>query len=280
MSKLLVPAVLVLSLLPLDARPDDESDGAARGHLVLVGGGGTTDAIRARALELAGGKSAKIVVLPHASGRDDRGESAAEMWREDGAAAVVNVGDTSAERALEALAAADLVWISGGAQDRFMETWRDTPVPQAIRDAYARGAVVGGTSAGAALMSSAMMTGEADLEAVHAERTELVGGLALWPEVIVDQHFVRRQRQNRLLSAVLDRPELVGVGIDERTAVIVSAGGRRFEVVGDSNVIVIDARKASVDETKPGEPLAARGLTLHVLRTGMTMELAPQEDNR
>lgn len=246
------------------------------GHLVLVGGGGTTDAIRARAIELAGGREARAVVLPQASGTDERGEGSAEMWREDGLVEVTNVDGLPPERAVELIDAADLVWISGGSQQRFVEAWKDTPVPAAIRRAYERGAVVGGTSAGAAVMSPAMITGEADLGAIRKGATELVDGLGLLPGTIVDQHFLARQRSNRLISAVLDRPGLVGVGIDERTAVIVSGAGR-LEVVGESAVLIVDAREATVAETEPGAVHAATGLRMHLLRAGMSLELALQE---
>src|SRR2546428_204716 len=80
--------------------------------------------------------------------------------------------------------------------------------------------------------------------------TQPTDGLALWPEVIVDQHFFKRQRFNRLLACVLDHPELVGVGIDEKTAVVVS--NDKCEVIGESTVLVVDARSAVRKETKSG----------------------------
>jgi len=89
--------------------------------------------------------------------------------------------------------------------------------------------------------------------------------------VIVDQHHLKRQRQSRLISLVLERPDLVGVGIDERTAVVVS--GRRFEVIGESSVLVIDARRAAIEPRAPGSLSAARDITVHVLTAGMGMDL-------
>jgi len=141
-----------------------------------------------------------------------------------------------------------------------------------IRDRYQHGAIVGGTSAGAAIMSAAMITGEADLQSITAGKTEIADGLGLWPEVIVDQHFLKRQRMNRLISAVLDRRTLVGVGIDESTAVIVH--GASFDVIGKSSVVVIDPRGATIDPVQPGTPDTGRGLGLTVLRAGMTYSLA------
>jgi cyanophycinase len=101
--------------------------------------------------------------------------------------------------------------------------------------------------------------------------TELVPGLGLFEGSIVDQHFVARQRGNRLLSAVLEHPDHVGFGIDERTALVVSGG--RAEVLGEGAVLVYDARRAEVEASEAGCPCAARGLELHVLRRGMTHAL-------
>ncbi len=120
-----------------------------------------------------------------------------------------------------------------------------------------------------------MLTGEADLRRIAVGATELVAGLGVWKGAIVDQHVLARQRLNRTISAVLDRPELVGVAVDERTAAILV--GTRVEVVGERNVVVIDARTASVPAGEEGEPSAGTGLVLHVLRSGMTLDLAREE---
>jgi cyanophycinase len=95
--------------------------------------------------------------------------------------------------------------------------------------------------------------------------------LGIWPEVLIDQHFLARQRDNRLISAVLDRPTLVGVGIDEGTAVIVKDG--EFEVVGKSSVVVIDARKAKVDKADPKTLATGRDLRVSILKAGQKYSL-------
>jgi cyanophycinase len=97
--------------------------------------------------------------------------------------------------------------------------------------------------------------------------TKTAPGLGLWPEVIFDQHFLKRQRHSRLISLVLEHPTLVGVGIDERTAAIVS--GSRFEVLGEGAVVVFDGRKATIEARQPGQLTAARNVTMHVLTNGM-----------
>ncbi|MFG0320085.1 MAG: cyanophycinase [Planctomycetota bacterium JB042] len=243
---------------------------AAPGPLVVVGGGGTPDEVVRRALELAGGKDARVLILPQASSRGDAGRSTAEMFREAGAKRVDIAKLKPARAAREKILAADLLWMSGGSQRRLMEALREARLIDAVREAHANGAVVGGTSAGAAVLSARMITGEADLEGVGRGRTELEDGLGLWPGVIVDQHFLKRRRNNRLLAAVLDHPGDLGVGIDERTAVIVR--GDRFEVAGTGGVLVYDARQAEIEDGEAGDPHAARGVRLHLLRPGETFE--------
>jgi cyanophycinase len=131
--------------------------------------------------------------------------------------------------------------------------------------------VVGGTSAGAAALSKVMLTGDADLESLSSGKTVTIDGLGLLTQVIVDQHFVRRQRQNRLMSLVLDMPTLVGLGIDEATAAIVD--GDTVSVLGRSAVVMIDARKADVSRATPGQPVAGRGIAVTILRDGMSVSL-------
>ena len=241
------------------------------GPLIVVGGGGTTPAILSKALAVAGGRDARVAVLPQASELPDTGTGSAKMWLDSGAkeARPVVLADRSAARDL--IGQATLIWMPGGDQNRFMKAITDAGLDDLIRERHKAGVAVGGTSAGAAVLSDAMITGEADLKSVTTGTTQLARGLGLWPEVIVDQHFLKRQRGNRLISAVLDRPTLVGVGIDERTAVIVR--GSTFEVVGASAVVVVDARHATRAPSVHGRPVAATDIRLSVLRDGMTYRL-------
>ena len=242
----------------------------AKGALVIVGGGGTTPAIVARTLELAGGKDAIVVVLPQSSAVADAGDSSVKMWLDAGAreARKVAFPDPDAKAALER---ATLIWMPGGDQNRFMKAIDGTGLDEVIRSAFKKGAVVGGTSAGAAVLSAMMITGEAELTSLASGKTVLGKGLGLWPDAIVDQHFLKRQRNNRLLSAVLDNPGTVGVGIDEATAVVLR--GSKLEVVGRSAVVVFDARGAKVSKAAPGEVVAGTNLKLSVLREGMSYDL-------
>ena len=236
-----------------------------------MGGGGTTDEIVSRTLALAGGKSAVVAVLPQSSAVANAGDSSVKMWLDAGAKSAEKVGFEDRGAARAALEAATLIWMPGGDQNRFMKAIAGTGLAEVILARYRAGAVVGGTSAGAAVLSAAMITGDADLKALTAGTTVLTNGLGLLDNVIVDQHFLRRQRSNRLVSAVLDRPTLVGVGIDEATAVIFR--GTEMEVVGKSAVVVVDARRARVEPSAPGELVAGTSVTLSVLRQGMTYSL-------
>ena len=242
-----------------------------KGHLVVVGGGGVPDVILKRAIELAGGPAAPIVVFPQASELADTGDVAVDMWRNAGATNVKWLPLTDAAAARQAVESAAFIWFPGGDQSKLMKAFEGTGVPEVISRRYRDGAVVGGTSAGAAVMSAIMLTGDADLQSITVGATKTAAGLGLWPEVIVDQHHLKRQRQSRLISLVLEHPTIVGVGIDERTAAIVS--GPRFEIIGESSVLVIDARRAKIEPRAPGARAAARDITLHVLTAGMGMEI-------
>lgn len=242
-----------------------------KGHLVVVGGGGVPDSVLQRALALAGGPSARVVVFPQASEEADTGDVAVAMWKKAGATDVrwLNLKDPAADA--RAVGAASIIWFPGGDQNNLMKAFAGTPVPDAIRARYAAGAVVGGTSAGAAVMSPIMLTGDADLQSITVAATKTAPGLGLWPGVIVDQHFLKRQRHSRSISAVMDHPDHLGIAIDERTAAIVS--GTRFEVLGESSIVVLDARKAVIEPRAPGQLAAGRGILLHVLTNGMTFDL-------
>jgi cyanophycinase len=170
------------------------------------------------------------------------------------------------------------VWFAGGDQSRLMAAIGGTPVETAIHQRYRDGAAIGGTSAGAAVMSTMMITGnerrlggdrpprDSSEAYLTIDRNNIVTarGFGLLPRTIVDQHFVRRKRHNRLMSLVLENPDMLGVGIDEATALQVNPDGR-WTVVGTSVVVVYDARGAGIT---PSGVLGASGLRLHVLSPG------------
>jgi len=264
-----------------------DNDAASRdqpGPLVAVGGGSTIRAIRERILESARevglGDQPRVLVVPQASSRENAGGGSVEMWRDEHGldhVTILKIDDRDAARAQ--IAAADIIWMPGGNQNRLMRVLRETELIEAIRTRHAHGAIVGGTSAGAAVLSGPMITGDADLESIRAQMTELESGLDLWPNAIVDQHFIARRRFNRLLSAVLDNPQMLGIGVDESTAAILHSDGA-IEVVGASSVMIIDARAAKADADDQSEMNghhAATGIVLHVLTDGMRLEVEPND---
>jgi cyanophycinase len=147
-----------------------------------------------------------------------------------------------------------------------------TDIEKAIHDAYDKGAVVGGTSAGAAVMSKLMITGNelkhpeysSTFRNIEENNIEIKQGLGFVEGAIIDQHFVKRSRYNRLISAIIEYPNVKGIGIDEATAILVS--GNTAEVVGDSQVIVFEnPRRSKV--VKDGK-LSAKGIVMNVYLAG------------
>jgi cyanophycinase len=244
---------------------------APKGHLLIIGGNGTNDDIVARALSAGGGAAGRVVIFPQASELAETGADAVKMWTDAGFGRAVVADPNDPTAAIRLVRDATFIWFPGGDQNRLMKAFENTGIPDAIRARYSEGALVGGTSAGAAVMSLVMITGEADLQSITAGKTETARGLGLFPRAIVDQHFLKRQRVNRLISAVLDHPDLVGVGIDETTAIFVT--GSAFEVLGKNSVVVIDARKAGAIQAPTGKLSSGRNLALTVLTAGMTYKL-------
>jgi cyanophycinase len=269
-------AALSVALHPLPGQP---------GPLYLVGGGPQTDAMVREFVDLAGGPGrARIVVMAMASASGERsGEAKAADLRALGASAQslwVDRAQADSAHIVALLDSATGIWFGGGDQNRLTAVVRGTALERAIRDRHAAGAVVGGTSAGAAVMSAIMLTGDerrpggrrppSDQREVNLtiERDNVVtaDGFGLLPTAIVDQHFLRRRRHNRLLSLVLERAPHLGAGIDESTALVVERDGT-WRVSGESAVIVYDARAAA--RTPSGATvLGAHDVRLHVLPPG------------
>jgi cyanophycinase len=257
-------------ILASDPQAVDQRDNHPKGILVAAGGGTTTVEIVDRTVELAGGRTAIVAIVAEAN--PDIGPGSLTMWRRADVAKVTLIDAQQPTVAEQTLNEANLIWISGGLQGNFMNRVRESGLEAVIRRRYREGAIVAGTSAGAAVMSRVMIGGRSDLDSLKAGTAPyLMDGLGLWPEVIVDQHFLQKGRFNRLALATMDHPELVGIGIDEETATIVR--GDEIEVMGENNVTVIDGRKANHEQLAKGEPAAVRNLTVHVLRAGMKFNL-------
>lgn len=250
--------------------------GVGGGNLLLVGGGEKPREVMELFVKLAGGSDQKIVILPMATqDTNDTGRYYRKLLNDLGARKVRVLDISSKDEArreenVEVIRTAKGIWFSGGDQSRITERILGTPAHEALREMLANGGVVGGTSAGTACQSDPMLNGEGDPGALQKGSTELVRGLGLFHGVIVDQHFIRRQRHNRLLAAILEHPDKLGVGIDEDTAIWVKPD-QSFEVLGDSVVEIIDARSAAI--RFHGKQLTATGLQMTILAAGDTFSM-------
>jgi len=247
---------------------------AAETRLVIIGGGDRPPETLARFVGWAGGASARILVLPWASGEPKAScETILEELKPHAPAAATcgphatldakgKAVPLDAERrrdAFSALARATGVFFTGGDQARIMDVLADAELLAALKARFAAGVAFGGTSAGAAVMSARMITGEGDFTVIDGDEVEVRPGLGLVEGVIVDQHFVRRQRENRLFGLVLKYPGERGVGIDEGTALLVT-DGRYAEVLGRGPVMLVDAKGPD-------------RLEITLLRAGQTIDL-------
>lgn len=182
------------------------------------------------------------------------------------------------QAAIDSLRNAQLIYITGGDQNRFMDVVANSPVYDAIHHAYQSGATIAGTSAGAAVMSQKMITGNellhpeytGDFRTIEANNMEIGEGLGLINSAIIDQHFIWRMRMNRLITVVLDHPEQTGIGIDESTAILIE-NGAIATVHGLYQVVVL--RHPSEETVVRDSLLGGRDLELSILLPGDTLKL-------
>jgi len=256
-----------------------------RGNLLIIGGGDRPASVMNLFARLAGGARGKVLVFPQASERPEAGQEIATELKALGIGEVVvmAVDREAADRddTVRRAEGATGVYFGGGDQARIMAVLHATKLERKLRGLYEGGAVMSGTSAGAAVMSRVMITGDErrplskdeSWQQIEADNVVTSAGLGFLDDAIVDQHFVRRRRHNRLISLVLEQPQLLGIAIDEATAVWVKPD-RTFEVVGDGPVLVLDARGAKVAREANGTGLRGAGLRLDVLRAGSQYDLA------
>lgn len=244
------------------------SRSAAQQHLVIVGGGDRPAAAMSRFVEWAGKDKARILVIPWATAEP---EASFDSLKKDFSdfnprqielAPIAPLDEAAKDRFLNQLKNATGVFFTGGDQVKTMAVLKDATLLQSLKERYAAGVVFGGTSAGTAIMSSQMITGEGDFTVIDGKKVETVSGLGLLPDnVIVDQHFIKRQRQNRLFGLILQNPQKVGIGIDEDTALLLS-DNRYGEVVGASRIMIINSKKhdgiLTIYLLQPGEGIDLR----------------------
>lgn len=239
------------------------------GRLLAIGGAAGPDLLQ-RFVTLAGGSAARIVVLATASAAPAEPEAhyrTAFAGLGAGSVHAVRIGSrTEANHPPDLLASATGVFFTGGDQQRIITLLGGTRTDSVLQRLVAGGSVVlGGTSAGAAMMSGTMIVGG------DGSSVSTGPGLEFLPGVLIDMHFAERGRLHRLLAAVARYPHELGLGIDEDTAILVC--GDRFEVLGSGSVTVVDAGAATDIRTPAGGPIALAGARIHVLPAGCTFEL-------
>src|SRR5215470_13625339 len=233
-------ALLTMSMAvwTIGAAPATLSAAGREGHLVLLGGGPTPAIVFTRTLGLSGGRSAIVAVLPQTYPNDSIGDAAVDLWKKTGAREVLKLKLDDMDRARAILDRATLIWMPGGFQGLLMKTLAGTPIPDVIRRRFTEGATIGGASAGAAAMSATMIADESSPEGETAGGPRTTEGLGLWPAAIVSPHFTERRRSGPLVAIVRDHPGLIGVGIDEGTAIFIS--NARLDVAGRGTVTILD----------------------------------------
>jgi cyanophycinase len=244
--------------------------------------GGAEDKVRERVVlrrfvEVSGGSGARIVVLATASEFPETGERYSELFAAMGAAEVDVLRVRNREDAIEAggdvyetLAAATGFFMTGGSQLRISSALGGTGLAAALRRRHAEGMVVAGTSAGAAVLSRHMISMGESGGTPRRRLVQMAQGLGFAPDLVVDQHFRRRDRMGRLLTALSYNPEPLGLGVDEDTAAMIDADGV-LTVLGSGAVTVVDASALRFTDSHAvhrGQPVAMLGLKVDFLTSG------------
>jgi cyanophycinase len=254
----LLAAVRAHELPPLGVVSDEEELIDARvagGSLMIVGGGAVTPAIRKRFVEQAGGPNARIVLIPGTDPTPEGRQQLLSPWRSSGIASIVLIDARDRAMANDPTFCAPLkqatgVWFGGGYQALLAERYVDTAVQDCLHELLERNGVIGGCSAGAALLSRVMIR-DGDTIPVEAR------GLDLISNAIIDQHFLKRNRLWRLEQMLEAHPGLFGFGVDEATGLVIQLSTWKLSVVGESYVIAClpasGARSLRIEILKPGD---------------------------
>jgi cyanophycinase len=229
----------------------------------------------------AGGTDARIAIVSSAS---SLGAEVVEVYKAVftalGALEVISLGPESRAQArnpdlVKPLETASAVFMTGGNQLKLSSLITGTPFGDAIQDTYHRGTTVGGTSAGASILAEHMIAFGAAGSTPKQRMSQLSAGLGLLRGAIIDQHFEQRNRYGRLLSLVAQSPSLLGIGVDEDTAAVISDGSL-LEVIGRGAVTVVDGQHLASNAfaAKRTAPLLISGAIIHVLPAGSQFDLA------
>lgn len=270
----------LLTVFSLACTPKSEGDKS--GKLFIIGGGERSDALVKKMLQTADLQPKDTVfILPMASSIPDTTTLYIRRQILKQGAYTVHSHNFTREEAktakgqIASVSKAKLIYIPGGDQNRFMEVVGDTPLQEALHKAYENGATLAGTSAGAAVMSAIMLTGaqkinsDKEFDVIWKGNIETDKGLGFLQSDIIDQHFIKRSRFNRLLSVIADHPDKQGIGIDESTAIVCHKGWA--QVVGEGQVVVLSTPTAL--ENTAEHLISFKHMKLSVLTAGDRFEL-------
>lgn len=257
--------------------------GARPGPLVIIGGAEDRHGrVLQKFVELAGGPQAVIAVLATASGEPEGAEKDYEQaFGRLGAKRVLTIRistrqDAADEGNLDKAERATGFFFTGGDQLRITSTLGGTAFDSILHRKHREGAVIAGTSAGASAMSETMIVAGDSDDAPKKCTIKMAPGMGFLEGTVVDQHFAQRGRLGRLLAALAQNPKVLGLGVDEDTAVAVFPD-RTLWVVGSQTVTILDGRtirETNASESVPDEPLALTDVVLHVLPNGYGFDLA------
>ena len=267
--------------------PSNHTGGAERGLIIPIGGAEEklhNPEILESFVEVCGGRSARIAIIPTASELEDTGRTYEKLFRKLGIKHVRVLQmqmreDCHSQKFLDYIEGAQGVFMTGGNQLRLSTTLGGTPVAQMIRRRNAGGMHVAGTSAGAAFMPEHMIAGGDEGNTPSSAMVTMAPGLGLTNSFIIDQHFRGRDRLGRLLTALAYNPFAVGIGLDEDTAAFIKPGDC-LEVVGKGGITIIDPTNlsySSMDRAQRGEPVSLIDVKLHILIAGGRFEIASRE---
>lgn len=231
----------------------------------------------------AGGTKARIIIMTAATELPrEVGENYIRVFERLGAedARIVDTetrDDASSSSALEAVSKATGIFFTGGDQARITSVIKDTELDRAIHKRFAEGAVIAGTSAGAAMMPDKMIVEGDSQTNPRIEIINMGPGLGFLPGVVIDQHFLQRGRLGRLISALIQEPADLGFGIDENTAMVVT--DRQVEIIGEGSVTIVDVEDTydNMGEILKDEALAICGAKLHILPRGYKFDLKTRQ---
>jgi len=276
-------------LLKIGKQGDTALPESERGNLVIIGGAEDKRADKAilkEVIRLSGGKDSRVALITTAtSSPEEAGQEYKRLFGELGAGSVVTINITDRETAnnlegLKILEDATCIFFVGGDQLRISSILGGTEVHRLLKQAYKNGGVIAGTSAGASMMSEIMVVEGKDDEAPRKCTLKMAPGMGLLEGVIIDQHFNQRGRIGRLLAAVAQNPNVLGIGIDEDTAMIVNKE-LEFSVEGSGVVTIVDGREISftnISEQYQDDPLAITNVKIHILPRGYGFNLIKKQE--